>query len=122
MYYAVYGSLMKGYWNHDWALSDAEFVARTTIEGFTLKDNGCFPAAIRKPDEQIHVEIYDVTNVDEYTIENMDHMEFNCGYERSLVRTSDGDECWLFVMPEVLADRFHIDVPNNDWRLMKEEY
>jgi len=122
MYYAVYGSLIAGYWNHEWALGDAEFIGEVEIPGFKLKDNGCFPAAIRCEDQTIHAELYDVTEVDHNIVENMDHMEFNCGYERSLVRTSDGDECWLFVMPEVLADRFHIDVPNNDWRLMKEEY
>lgn len=113
--YAVYGSLRRGWWNHNWALGDAEYVTTTTVPGYKLMSNGCFPAAIESPGEGSVVEVYDVSNVDTDIIEQMDGMEFNCGYTRRLVTTTEGYKVWLYVMPEVLADRFHIEVDGNDW-------
>lgn len=113
--YAVYGSLRKGYWNHNWALGDAEYVSTTTVKGYRLGDNGCFPAAIECRDRSVTVEVYDVTNVDTDIIDQMDGMEFNCGYTRRLVWADDGNQVWMYVMPDVLADRFDIDIPTGDW-------
>ena len=56
--YAVYGSLRRGWWNHNWALGDAEYVTTTTVPGYKLMSNGCFPAAIESPGEGSVVEVY----------------------------------------------------------------
>ena len=120
--YAVYGSLRKGWWNHDWALSDAEFVTTTTVPGYKLKSNGCFPAAIESPGEGSIVEVYDVSSVDTRIIESMDGMEFNCGYVRRLVNTTEGYPVWLYVMPDDRASRFDEDVEGNDWANTSEVF
>lgn len=118
--YAVYGSLRKGWWNHDWALRDAQQVSTTRVPGYKLMSNGCFPAAIEAPDALSVVEVYDVSSVDADIIDSMDGMEFNCGYIRRLVTTEDGNVAWLYVMPEDRAYRFDEDVPGNDWALTSE--
>ncbi len=115
MLYAVYGSLREGWWNHRWALEDAEFKSLTKVEGYMLRSNGAFPAAIERDGRQAVVEVYDVTNVPDDIVEAMDCMEFNCGYVKREVVTLDGQQVWMFVMPPELALHFNTPVENDDW-------
>lgn len=120
--YAVYGSLRKGWWNHNWALGEASYISTTKIPGYRLGSNGCFPAAIECEDRAVTVEVYDVTNVDEELVKRMDEMEFNCGYFRRLEATEDGNKVWLYVMPHDMARYFSESVEGDDWANIDEVF
>lgn len=62
MYYFVYGSLLKGEYNHH-LLSSSRFVAKGVIKGYTLYSMGAFPAIVKNnPNGLIYGEVYEVTN------------------------------------------------------------
>ena len=123
MKYAVYGSLMRGFWNHDRAMQDAEYLRTSTVPGYQLGDNGAFPAAFESDsmDDLITVEVYNMANVPKRMREAIDAMEFGCGYIKRMVVTSDNDLVTMYEMPEAYRDHFPYAVPTGNWRDLKEE-
>ena len=68
---AVYGSLKRGYFNHD-LLHGAEFVGEDWLFDFSLYDLGPFPAVISHPSEGVLVEVYRITT---HQLHRLDQLE-----------------------------------------------
>lgn len=120
--YAVYGSLRQGFWNYDWALSDVPLVGTTTVNGYEMGDNGCFPAVFETDEpSSVTVELYDTALMDERNVEFVDGMEFGCGYVKRLVCTDDNRWAWMFVMPNEYRYHYDTPVPGGDWVKFKAE-
>jgi len=114
--YAVYGSLRRGFWNYDWALSDIGCEGVTTVTGYKMGDNGCFPAVFKTEEpSSVVVELYDTAEMDPRSVELVDGMEFGCGYVKRLVETDDGRWAWMFVMPDEYLYHYDTPVPGGDW-------
>lgn len=61
----VYGTLKQGKGNHQWYLTDSNFLGSGSIEGYDLYDLGPFPAIVPQlnPDNsKVYGELYEVTN------------------------------------------------------------
>ena len=74
----VYGTLKRGYWNHD-LLSTAPFVGEAiSVDDFRMGNVGSFPeiqlAEIGDQAGRVTGEIYDV---DEWTLQSLDRLEAN---------------------------------------------
>jgi gamma-glutamylcyclotransferase (GGCT)/AIG2-like uncharacterized protein YtfP len=70
---AVYGTLKRGYSNHDAHLYGARFMGSTRLSGFILLDIGHFPAAYEFDKRcDIAVEIYEITDA---MLRNCDRLE-----------------------------------------------
>ncbi len=68
----VYGSLLKGFGNHN-LLEDSLFVGDALTEGhFSLLHLGGFPGLVEKGNTSVHGEIYDV---DDATLRQLDRLE-----------------------------------------------
>lgn len=60
---AVYGSLLKGLYNHNNYLGEAEYLGEfDTLPLFTMYDFGNFPGVIMEGNTSIRMEVYKVTN------------------------------------------------------------
>jgi gamma-glutamylcyclotransferase (GGCT)/AIG2-like uncharacterized protein YtfP len=70
---AVYGSLKKGYSNHDLFLGRAKYVGKTITEPrYTMYSLGGFPGVIENGDTAIHLEVYEVTEEEDREIESLE--------------------------------------------------
>lgn len=120
---AVYGSLRRGYWNHEWSLTDARYLGTDTITGYTMRDNGAFPAIFRELGKlsAVTVELYDVADLDPDIVESVYGMEFGCGYYAANEVTDSGTECVVFVMPSDQLSRFRTPVLTGDWNEFNQE-
>ena len=69
----VYGSLMRGGYNHPGFMADAVYIGSATITGFDLYDLGYYPG-IRHTNEQhvVRGELYDVSNAEFDAICNLE--------------------------------------------------
>lgn len=72
MLLAVYGTLKKGYWNHDRHLGNAAYQGGTWIRDFALADEGQYPFAFRFPGQKLWAEVY---AVDADTLAKCDRLE-----------------------------------------------
>jgi len=93
----VYGTLKKGGINHRSYMEHAEFINRTSIEGFTLFTYNClFPVARPAAGEHMDGEWWLVS---EEAFERIARMEYGAGYD---LCTVDG-QCYFFaIMNETL--------------------
>jgi len=81
---AVYGSLKKGFSNHDF-LVDADYLADAKVKGWDMYSFGPYPMAV-PGDGTIAVELY---AVDSQTLRSLDGLEgYPRFYDRKVV------ECW----------------------------
>ena len=96
----VYGSLMRGFHNHGY-LEDAKFVKATvTKEKYRMVSMNQFPALIKgQKDYEIYGEVYEI---DDYTLEDLDHLEGNGSfYKREKVRVDGVNEpVWVYFLIE----------------------
>ena len=61
----VYGSLMKGRYNHDAYMGRAVYLGRASIRGFALYDLGYFPGILHDShDGRVYGELYEVNEED----------------------------------------------------------
>lgn len=92
---AVYGSLKRGFGNHQ-LLTDAEFLGEDTIGGWRMLHLGGFPGIIDGNSEEIIlIEAYKVSD-DEFT--RLDSLEgYPSFYNRKQVSTSFGD-AWIYFL------------------------
>lgn len=67
----VYGSLMKKYWNHRF-LMEQQYLGTGILEGYEMYHVSSFPGIIRKDEESIQGEVYEV---DEKTLRRLDQLE-----------------------------------------------
>ena len=94
----VYGTLKKGFHNHDFIThSDGEYVGDGWLSGFRMTDGGhnCFPVALKDDTATMYGEIYDVS-----TLENTDYLEgYPHHYDRTEVNTEVG-KVWIYFQHE----------------------
>lgn len=96
----VYGSLKRGYWNHDRCdLDKATYLGKAlTVGRFDLYDLGAFPGITVGDTSQVAGEVY---QVDRATFIPIDSMERGAGYQLTPVRVTIGDKeieanMWLY--------------------------
>lgn len=123
---ACYGTLRYGHGNWQWALADAQVVALSDkVYGYTMSSSGQgsyrgIPAVFEStPDDYVVVDVFDTRQLpdQEKRMKSVDRMEFGCGYFRRLVRTDNGHDAWLYVMPDESKDRFPHPVASGDWNV-----
>ena len=68
----VYGTLMKGYSNHQGILSGCSFIGKGELEGYRLYNLGWYPGIVPMAGEATKGEVY---QVDEPVISKMDRLE-----------------------------------------------
>jgi gamma-glutamylcyclotransferase (GGCT)/AIG2-like uncharacterized protein YtfP len=95
---AVYGSLKKGYGNHDWHLKDAEYLGQAeTLPQYSLFSLGSYPGVIKGGSTCVQLELY---NVNEEELNNLDRLEGHPSYyQREEIETSEGT-AWIYLLPE----------------------
>jgi gamma-glutamylcyclotransferase (GGCT)/AIG2-like uncharacterized protein YtfP len=75
---AVYGTLRRGFYNHDRFGVLGDYLGCGMLDGFRMHDLGPFPMVRVCPDSKIFVEVYRIT---EETYNCIDRMERGSGYE-----------------------------------------
>lgn len=91
----VYGSLKRGFGNHD-ILNGSEFICstRTKGRGFKMASLGSFPAVLRGGKNSIAGELY---QVDLMTMVHLDMLESNGElYQRKQVDLESGHKAWMY--------------------------
>ncbi len=73
---AAYGTLRRGFYNHD-RFSGVEYLGTTRIKGFDLYDLGPYPCVVENPEEEITIDLLEVTAE---TKSRIDSMEIGAGY------------------------------------------
>lgn len=67
----VYGTLMKGQWNHSYLVGQ-NFIGGARLDGYEMYQVRSFPGIIRQSGESVYGELYEV---DHQTINNLDKLE-----------------------------------------------
>ncbi len=69
----VYGTLLKGHYNHR-LLKDSKFLYKYQIPGYTLYTTGAYPVAIRTEKESQYItgEVYEIDHLTWGVVENME--------------------------------------------------
>lgn len=117
----VYGSLKRGFSNHD-LLSGSKFCGsfNTVDDCFRMNSFGSFPAVNTVPDDDedgysIYGELY---MVDPGTLRQLDQLEGNGSfYTRSLVRVNHPSiqEAWIYLMPRTISGSFFSLLTTDRW-------
>jgi gamma-glutamylcyclotransferase (GGCT)/AIG2-like uncharacterized protein YtfP len=95
MLIAVYGTLRKGEYNHEY-IQGYEPLSTERVEGFEMYNlSGMYPYIARGADS-ITVEVYDLP---EGVVARVESMERGAGYDMCTVQTTKGN-AQIFYMPE----------------------
>jgi gamma-glutamylcyclotransferase (GGCT)/AIG2-like uncharacterized protein YtfP len=78
---AVYGSLKRGKYNHDFYLKDAKKLGEIDVIG-TMYLVSSYPALVDDGENEYVAEVYEV---DDETFESLDRMESGAGYVQKIV-------------------------------------
>lgn len=93
----VYGTLMKGYWNHHF-LSNSLYVGEGKLHGYEMYHVSSFPGIVAGGSEVINGEVY---RVDEITLKSLDKLEHEgFMYVRKMEPVRVGNEiidCYVYV-------------------------
>jgi len=111
----VYGSLKKGYHNHNYHLDNSIHLGTAeTLPQYTLFSLGSYPGVIKDGIHSIKGEMYEVN---EDQLENLDMLEGHPGYyKREVIETSEG-KAWIYLLPE---DQYPDVVPIEDGNWTEE--
>ena len=115
MFVFVYGSLRKGFGNHD-VLGDSPFICTaSTLVPRTLHDLGAFPAVCLDGNTHIVGEVYDV---DDHVFARLDMLEgYPDFYDRKIEAVEDADgqeyEAWMYYIDEDFQDTPIVE--SGDW-------
>lgn len=103
----VYGTLMRGYRDHEKFLSEAKFAGNFIAEGFQLFDFGSYPRVIHSEIDKIYGELY---IIDSNTLAKLDILEDEGNlYIRKLIRVfNDNNE-----IQEAYTYVYNKNVPKN---------
>jgi gamma-glutamylaminecyclotransferase len=110
----VYGTLKRGYGNHQWALRDgAVFLGDgTTGPYFTMYDGG-FPMVVDGGDDEIKVEVFEVPD----STDNMDMLEGHPShFQREVVEVvvdKKKVEAWMYLYQYPTKGLTHL--PSGEW-------
>lgn len=106
----VYGSLRKGFGNHE-LLSNSDFLGRTKVKDMDMYNLGAFPMCF-EGDGIITVEAYDVS---ESTLKTLDRLEgIPTFYDRKWVTATNRQEGWIYV--GVSKGYMYNKVVTGDWK------
>lgn len=114
----VYGSLKKGYWNHDYLnVATTKFIGDGELYGHSLYHVANYPGMVKSsnPNETVHGEVYDINLI---TLKKLDQLE-NEGrtYKRvSVLVNVGGIICNVYTylyLPEITPDMKKVE--GNNW-------
>lgn len=108
----VYGSLKKGFGNHDRHLSGAKFLGTCeTLPQYSLISLGSYPGVLKGGETMIQGELYEVTPKE---FEGLDRLEGHPNYyKREVIETSEGD-AWIYLLPkEEYSDK--VVIKSGEW-------
>lgn len=115
---AVYGSLKKGFYNHD-LLASARYIGDYRTEAkYTMLNLEYFPGLLDKGSSEIHVEIYEIT---QFQLDQLDELEGHPGFFRRDQRYINGfGNAWLYLLGERHGASLDLDddrvVQNGIWK------
>lgn len=113
----VYGTLMRGLYNHRVLGASARFIGCAKLDGFTMGSFGSFPGITRDPHEKVVGEVWEI---DEAQLASVDALEGHPHfYKREEVLATLDDGSTLNVEVYTLnARQFPHDQPvrGNNWR------
>lgn len=99
----VYGTLMRGFWNHRYHLSNQVFVgeSRTADPAYWMIGGG-FPYVIRVPEGERGAYIAgEVYRVDDQALRGLDLLEGNGShYTRAQVALQDKTQAWMYLVSQ----------------------
>jgi len=121
---AVYGSLRKGFHNHNAFLSKAEFLETTqTVNKYDMYSLGSYPYVDldnQDLDTNITVEVYEI---DKDILSRLDYLEgYPSFYNRTEVKLENGMAAWMYhINNRVGGYRKTKPVTSGDWLQFKQE-
>ncbi len=109
----VYGSLMRGFPNHN-IMYDAKFIKTgITKRDFTLYNLGGFPGMIDKGNNSVVGEVYEV---DQTTLRMLDVLESHPDfYKRTPVILKDGTKVQTYILNDSYIQD-HSIIKSGDWK------
>lgn len=111
----VYGSLRKGYGNHDRLMKKAQFLREAeTKPEYTLVSLGAFPAMI-KGTTAIKGELY---SVGLQTLAQLDILEGHPDfYKRTVIKLSDETDCFTYIYQLPIEEKVlqNFTIKSGDW-------
>ncbi len=107
----VYGSLKKGYSNHQ-LLVNSKFISNAeTLPNYSLISLGSFPGVIIGGGTMIQGEMYEVTQEEFSRLDRLEgHPSF---YKREIIETSKGN-AWIYLLPEKEYSGYDI-IKSGEW-------
>lgn len=113
----VYGTLMKGKSNHNFYLSNAEFMGNATVEGFELYDLGSYPGIVFSKEGKVKGELY---KIDSNTLIGLDALEGEGTlYKRKCTKAflEGGGVCnsFIYVYNLSVSGRHKVEYENQPW-------
>ncbi|RCX07884.1 gamma-glutamylcyclotransferase (GGCT)/AIG2-like uncharacterized protein YtfP [Anaerobacterium chartisolvens] len=120
MYVFVYGSLMRGYWNHP-LLDNEKYAGAATVKGYGLYNVASYPGVVRREGVGVRGELYDVC---ERTLSVLDQLEDEGDmYIRRAVtaETDEGEaEAFIYVWNGSVREDDYVPLEKLPWKPLKE--
>jgi len=109
----VYGSLMRGEFNH-YILERSIYLGRsTTLKKYTLYDLGAFPAVVEGGNTSIVGEVFEVSGL---TLMNLDALESHPQfYRRRLIELSGGQVVFMYILDPGFL-RNELTIGSGNWK------
>lgn len=109
----VYGTLLKGEYNHNLMTSSRFIKYGETLPGYDLFDLGAYPALAEGGSGAVKGEVYEVAREDLKLIDSLEgHPDW---YERKQVALKDGSVVETYIMPRHDINDYPI-IDSGDWR------
>ncbi|ONI37908.1 hypothetical protein AN639_01060 [Candidatus Epulonipiscium fishelsonii] len=100
----VYGTLMKGHYNHDYYLAKATYLGERVLDGYELYDLGAYPGIVARKGEKVRGELY---QIEEDMLADLDILEGEGTlYNRLTVEVEDEQN--------LTKERAYVYIYNND--------
>ena len=98
MFVFVYGTLKKGFYNHEYMNSKGDhaiFIQVATISG-KMYDLGAYPAINLVEERLVHGEVYEISS---NILKQLDYLEgYPDLYSRTMIRINDEIQAWVYHM------------------------
>lgn len=111
----VYGTLKKGFGNHERLLKECKELGTATIEGIMFH-LGAFPAiSLGEPFGKIHGEVYEVSWDKLIDLDQLEGVGHNF-YDRIEAKVHPHGAVWTYIFPHARAAKEQFVVPSGVWR------
>lgn len=120
MYVLVYGSLMKGYWNHDKYLRDnylVEYVGEGILKEYEMYQVSSFPGIVQEDGAYVVGEVY---KIEEEVLNSLDALEgegFMYKRVKENILLTDGSVIKAYVYKWILSYDIKTRVHEKPWKL-----